>query len=104
MPTVTLGEGDGFSVVLGADFGHEFFGEVAAFVGDPLVVGVGQDGAAEADDSGLVGDCSTGGPGRCCSTRSSAGCTSGSVAAPSNFARHLTEPDSELAQELTKDR
>ena len=36
-----------------ADLGHGFFGEVAAFVGGPFVVGVGQDGADEADDGRL---------------------------------------------------
>ena len=34
---------------------HGSFGEVAAFVGLPFIVGVGQDGADEADDGGFVG-------------------------------------------------
>ena len=49
-----LGEGDGLIIVGLADFGHGFFGEVPALVGGPFVVGVGQDGAGEADDGGLV--------------------------------------------------
>ena len=51
-----LGEGDGLIIVGLADFGHGFFGEVPAFVGGPLVVGVGQDGSDEADDGCLVGE------------------------------------------------
>ena len=39
-----------------ADLGHGFFGEVAAFVGGPFVVGVGQDGSDQADHSGFVGE------------------------------------------------
>ena len=39
-----------------ADLGHGFFGEVAAFVGGPFVVAVGQNGADEADDGGFVGE------------------------------------------------
>ncbi len=51
-----LGEGDWFIVVGLVDLGHGFFGEVPAFVGGPLVVGVGQDGSDEADDGCLVGE------------------------------------------------
>ena len=51
-----LGEGDSLIVVGLADLGHGFFGKIAAFVGGPLVVGVGQDGSDEADDGGFVGE------------------------------------------------
>ena len=48
--------GDGSSITAGVELGHGGFGEVAA-VGDlPFVVHVGQHGADEADDGGLVGE------------------------------------------------
>jgi hypothetical protein len=46
--------GDGSSITAGVELGHGGFGEVAA-VGDlPFVVHIGQHGADEADDGGLV--------------------------------------------------
>ena len=46
--------GDGVSIALGVEDRHRAFGEVAAVAGLPFVVGVGEDGADEADHGGFV--------------------------------------------------
>ena len=57
MRLVAVGDGDhGASIALGVQDCHGGFGEVAAFVGGPFVVGVGDYGADEADDGGLAGE------------------------------------------------
>ena len=48
--------GDGFSIAVGIEQVHGVFGEVAAVAGLPFVVYVGEDGADEADDGGVVGE------------------------------------------------
>src|SRR3954454_19114197 len=53
------GDRGGFSISVGfggRQEGHGGFGGVGAGVGLPLVVGVGRDGADQADDGGLVGE------------------------------------------------
>jgi hypothetical protein len=46
--------GDGASIALGIELGHRSFGEVVAVASLPFVIGVGEDGADEADQPGLV--------------------------------------------------
>jgi hypothetical protein len=47
---------DGFSLSGGAEFGHGFFGEVAAFGDGPFVVGLDDHGGDESQDAGVVGE------------------------------------------------
>ena len=46
--------GDESSIAVGVQQRHGALGEIAALVGLPLVVGVGQDGADQADDGGFI--------------------------------------------------
>jgi hypothetical protein len=45
-----------FSIARGVEQRHGAFGEIAAIAGLPFVVDVGQDGADETDDGGVVGE------------------------------------------------
>ena len=46
--------GDESSIAVGVQQRHGALGEIAALVGLPLVVGVGQDRADQADDGGFI--------------------------------------------------